>query len=160
MNRDEVKKILKARNEMKNISEQMKEDVSITVENESLINICDKAISSLEENIEKIDTLLLDYCESTVVGTWLLKIKGMTVDIAAGLLVHYDVKDKVYAAQFIRYAGVGSANQGHSSNEIRKMLTRLNENFCKEQNSFYEDYVVENIKNVSKMKMYLKLQRA
>ena len=55
MNRYEVKKILKTRNEMKEICEQMKDDVSIEVETESLINIYDKSISSLEDSIEKID---------------------------------------------------------------------------------------------------------
>ena len=42
MTRYEVKKILKTRNEMKEICEQMKDDVSIEVETESLINIYDK----------------------------------------------------------------------------------------------------------------------
>ena len=136
MTRYEVKKILKTRNEMKEICEQMKDDVSIEVETESLINIYDKSISSLEDSIEKIDILLLAYCEASPVGVWLLKIKGMTLDIAAGLLAYYDVKNKECAAQFIQYAGVGNTSQAHNS-EVRKILDRLNVNFQKDENSYY-----------------------
>ena len=164
MNRYEVKKILKTRNEMQEICEQMKDDVSIAVETESLINIYDKAIFSLEDSIEKIDILLLDYCEASPVGVWLLKIKGMTLEIAAGLLAYYDVKNKECAAQFIQYAGVGNISQAHND-EVRKILDKLNNNFQKNQESFYanlrHDKYKELIENghVDKIKASIKADR-
>ena len=164
MNRYEVKKILKTRKEMQEICEQMKDDVSIAVETESLMNIYDKAISSLEDSIEKIDILLLDYCKASAVGVWLLKIKGMTLEIAAGLLAYYDVKNKECAAQFIQYAGVGNISQAHND-EVRKILDKLNNNFQKNQESFYanlrHDKYKELIENghVDKIKASIKADR-
>lgn len=136
MDRYEVKKILKTRNNIIEICERMKDDMSIAIESDEIISIYDNSISRLEESIEKIDALLLNYCELSPVGIWLLEIKGMTIDIAAGLLAYYDVKDKECAAQFIQYAGVANINQAHN-NEVRKILDRLNDNFLKEPKSFY-----------------------
>lgn len=136
MDRYEIKKILKTRNNMIEMCERIKDDMSIAIESDEIISIYDNAVSGLGESIDKIDAILLNYCESSPVGIWLLKIKGMTIDIAAGLLAYYDVRDKECAAQFIQYAGVSNINQAHND-EVRKILDRLNDNFQKDLKSFY-----------------------
>lgn len=151
MIKEEVKESIRFRNQMLEVCEKMKNYVSIMAEGESIINDYDQAIYSIEKCIERIDVQLLYYCESTTVGRWLMKIEGMTFDIAAGLLAYFDIKDKEYAAQFIQYAGVGNKTQAHN-NEIKKIVDKLSNNLIKEQNGYYANLRYNKYKELLKNK--------
>jgi len=61
---------------------------------------------------------------------WLLRFNGMTTDIAAGLLIYFDIRGKECAAQFIKYAGADSYKHHHNSN-LRILVNKLMDNFKK-----------------------------
>ena len=136
MNRNEVKRILKLRDELLKMCEKLDKDITGNIENEEVIIIYLHCKSEFENIICNINRVLLSYCEEFAVGRWLLQIKGMNEALAAGLLAYYDVKDKECAAQFIQYAGVSNNNNPHNV-DARKILDKIVSNMKKEPQSLY-----------------------
>ena len=86
------------------------EDKRKNVEDSNLVvlNFMGAHFATLERDYRRLLNL---YVSNSEVGRWLLKIKGMTPALAAGLLVYFDVDGKEYATQFISYAGLNSNNR-------------------------------------------------
>lgn len=74
-----------------------------------------KGRKNIDELIYNIDMELNKYVTEREVGTWLLQIKGIDLQLAAGLLAYFDASGKSTAAQFIRYAGVSNMNAPHNN---------------------------------------------
>lgn len=136
MNRDEVKDLLKTREEeLKKYSESQ---IKANNANNSLetINIYKRDCYNKDILINDIDKQLLNYVKESPVGEWLLKIKGITPDLAAGLLAYFDIRNKECATQFIRYSGADNCNKPHN-NDVRYIINKISDNFATEPDSYY-----------------------
>ena len=88
----------------------------------------------LDNMLNDIDIELSKYLNNPV-AEWLLQIKGVTIDIAAGLLAYFNIEGKTRAAQFIKYAGSDNHGDPHS-NSVRKIMERLSDSL-KSQDALY-----------------------
>lgn len=136
MNRKEAKKLLRRRNSLLEIYKKMDDDTNDENDTESTKNIYKNSRNTIGRTIYNIDKQLLKYVKESPVGNWLLQIKGITPDIAAGLLAYFDVRNKDCAAQFIKYSGADNHNNPHNNN-VREIMNKLQENFKTEPDSLY-----------------------
>jgi hypothetical protein len=135
MEKKEIKNLLKRREELIYMHEQFNDSCDES-KPENINNIYLDGRKNASSLIYDIDLQLIKYIENDPVGYWLLHIKGMTVDIAAGLLVYFDIYAKDCAAQFIRFAGVDNKSKPHNKNAY-DLIYRLTERFNKNSSSLY-----------------------
>ena len=146
-NKAEVKKLLKIREGLLGQYVEL-DNESKDKNNSSEINDIYKNTRNIINNYSllNIDMQLLQYVQSFPVGEWLLKIKGITPDLAAGLLAYFNIKNKDCAAQFIKYSGVGNCNNPHNEC-VGKIMKKLKDSFKSEPESLYgrlnEDKFIE-----------------
>lgn len=95
-----------------------------------------KGRKNIDELIYNIDLELHKYVTEREAGIWLLQIKGMDLQLAAGFLAYFDATGKSTAAQFIRYAGVSNMNAPHN-NEASGILDEFMERVLKIPESLY-----------------------
>ena len=136
MNRNEVKNLLKRRDELLKSYTNLDNDFNNENNSEDVNGICKNSRDTIGRIIYNIDRQLLRYVKASPVGEWLIQIKGITPDLAAGLLAYFNIKGKEYAAQFIKYAGVDNYNNPHNNN-VRQIMDRLKDNFKSEPESWY-----------------------
>ena len=127
MTRNEIKKLLRARESLADSYKELILDSEI-ITLEDANNVYEKSRINIGEVINLIDAELLKYVKENPVGIWLLKIKGMNPYIAAGLITYFSVKGKDCAAQFIRYAGSDNINNPHCR-AVRKIIDKFEKNF-------------------------------
>ena len=128
MNKNEVKKLLKRREEMVGLHEKLEND-SDDKNNSDIVNgIYKNQRNSINGTLLDIDKQLYKYVIEDPVGKWLIQIKGITTYLAAGLLAYFNVKNKDCAAQFIKYAGADNYNNPHNNN-VRKLIDGISNNF-------------------------------
>ena len=127
----EAKNLLKRRMELFDNYNKLDENCY----KDSLHDIYIDGRKDVSEILYKIDIKLLEYVNQSVVGKWMMQIKGMTPYIAAGLLSYLDISNKVCAAQFISYAGL-DGKKPHSY--IGKIIHDLKHNFCNESGYYYK----------------------
>lgn len=136
MNKTEVKKLLKRREELAGLHEKLEND-SDDGSNSDIINgIYKNQRNSINGTLLDIDKQLFKYVKEDPVGEWLLQIKGITIYLAAGLLAYFNVKNKDCAAQFIKYAGADNYNNPHNSN-VKQLMDRISTNFRIHPGSLY-----------------------
>jgi len=122
MNREDVKRILKIRELVVETYERALDGIgSDEMDTMNVLNCC---ISKANDSLLDINRTLEGYCNDNRVGNWLLEIRGITPELAAGLLAYFDVRGKECAAQFIRYAGADNHSNPHS-NEARRLLNQI-----------------------------------
>lgn len=138
MNRAEVKKLLRRRDSLLELHEKLCNDSDDQNNSEITNNIYKSSRNSISETIYNIDRQLLEYVKESVVGEWLLQIKGITPDIAAGLLAYFNVKNKDCAAQFIKYSGADNFNNPHNNN-ARQIMNKITDNFKSNPESLYNE---------------------
>lgn len=133
MNREDIKKLIKRRNSLSKVYTDFNNDVN----DGELIDIAANNRNDISNMLKDVDQRLLKFVKQSPVGDWLLQVKGMTPDIAAGLLAYFDITGKECAAQFIKYAGADNYNNPHN-NTVRDILNKLENNFKYEQHSLYD----------------------
>lgn len=136
MNKVEVKNLLKRRNELVIIHSSLDNDSDDENNSKGVNEIYKNTRNFINATLLNIDKQLLEYVKESPVGEWLLQIKGTTPDLAAGILVYFDIKNKNCAAQFIKYAGVDNYNNPHNSN-VKAIIDRFIYNFKLEPESLY-----------------------
>lgn len=146
MNRNEVKQLLRRRDSLLEIYNKLDNDSNNINNSLSTINLSNNNRNSISNIIYNIDKQLLEYVKESRVGEWLLQIKGITPDIAAGLLAYFDITGKDCAAQFIKYAGSDNYNNPHN-NYLRAIMNKISDNFKITSESLYgrlnEDKFIE-----------------
>lgn len=95
-----------------------------------------KGRKNIDELIYNIDLELHKYVTEREAGVWLLQIKGMDLQLAAGFLAYFDAAGKSTAAQFIRYAGVSNMNAPHN-NEASEILDEFMKRILNMPESLY-----------------------
>ena len=145
MNKTEVKKLLKRRDTLLKAYLDLGNDICY-----SDSSIFKSGRNDTAKILYDMDKGLLRFVKESAVGEWLLQIKGMTPDIAAGLIAYLDVRGKDCSAQFIKYCGVDNRNNPHNNN-VSNIMDRLKDNFKSEPNSLYwklnEDKFYNELKN-------------
>lgn len=145
MNKAEVKKLLRRRESLVDLHEKLYQDSKNNISN-GIGNTYKSTRNSINNTILNMDKALLKYDKESPVGIWLLQIKGITPDLAAGLLAYFNVKGKDCAAQFIKYSGTDNYSHPHNAT-VRKMMGRIKDNFKSEPESLYgrlnEDKFIE-----------------
>jgi carbonic anhydrase len=136
MNRIEVKNLLRRRKALLEIHNKLDKDSKDSNNSSPTINIYKSSRNNISNDIYNIDKQLLKYANESPVGVWLLQIKGMTPDIAAGLLAYFDINGKDCAAQFIKYSGVDNRNNPHN-NDLYELMDDLKYKFKSEPDSLY-----------------------
>lgn len=136
MNKCEVKKMLRRRDSLLELYINLDNDSNDDNISISTIDIYKNGCDSISKIMTDIDNQLLKYAKGSSVGEWLLQIKGITPDIAAGLLAYFDITDKECAAQFIKFSGADNINSPHNNN-VRLLMDKLTENFKAEPDSLY-----------------------
>lgn len=136
MNKTEVKNLLKRRYSLLDLHCKFDGDINDKNNSKSVINIYKNSRNSINMSLLDIDLQLLDYVKESNVGQWLLQIKGMKPDLAAGLLAYFNVKNKERSAQFIKYAGVDNYNNPHNST-VESIMDMIKDNFKSESGSLY-----------------------
>ena len=131
MNEKDIKNLLVSRNSLVELQEKFNK--YYTCSGNPLYK---QFIQGVRDLITKLDEELLEYVNKYATGSWLMLIRGMTVDIAAGILIYFDIKGKECAAQFIKYAGADNNKFQHNSN-LRILLNNLMENFKNTPESLY-----------------------
>lgn len=153
VNKHEVKQLLKRRDELLEVHYKL-ENGSDDKNNSSTNSIYKHSRNTINNTLLNIDKWLLGYVEDDPVGRWLLQIKGITPDLAAGLLAYFNIKDKECAAQFIKYSGSDNRNNPHNNN-VRSIMDKIRDNFKSEPESWYgrlnEDKFIELLNNGSNM---------
>ena len=100
--------------------------------------------------LQKMDRKLLQYVKKSTVGKWLLQIKGITVDMAAALITHFDVTGKECAAQFLNFAGLNDFNEDHDK-EMSLLMRKIRNSFRDTKDGYYinisKEKYTEHIKN-------------
>lgn len=127
MTKNEIKNLLRRRESLMDLYKELIRDSEINTL-EDADNVYKSSRDNIGLTINIIDEELLKYVQENPVGKWLLQIKGITTDIAAGLLAYFSVKGKECAAQFISYAGSDNINNPHS-NSVRKIIDKFENNF-------------------------------
>lgn len=97
-----------------------------------------KGRKNIDELIYNIDLELHKYITEREAGIWLLQIKGMDLQLAAGFLAYFDAVGKSTAAQFIKYAGVNNMSAPHN-NEAADILDEFMKRILSIQDSLYFD---------------------
>lgn len=96
--------------------------------------------NSIDELLYKIDTELDDFINHYFypVGKWLMQIKGVTIEIAAGILAYFSIDEVNCAAQFISFIGLDNHNKPHNRN-AREFINMAVNNFItlKEESYYY-----------------------
>ena len=138
MNKNEIKKLIKRRHQLANVFKDFNSDLKEDSTTETLEAIAKNSRNDLGDVLRSIDEQLLVFVKTDPVGVWLLKIKGVTPDIAAGLLSYFNITNKECAAQFISYAGADNYNNPHN-NTVRDLLNKLECNFKYEKDSLYNN---------------------
>jgi hypothetical protein len=139
MTKNEVKKLVKRRQQLVSVFKDFNSDLKEGEATETLEDIAKNTRNDLGDIVRTIDEQLLTFVKEDPVGVWLLQIKGVTPDIAAGLLAYFDITGKECAAQFIKYAGADNYNNAHN-NSVREILNRLENNFKFEKDSMYDKF--------------------
>lgn len=134
MNRKEIKNLLNRRKSLLDI--YVKLEIDSNNDSATTSAIYKNSRNNISDTIREIDMHLLEQVKSSVVGEWLLKINGMTPDIAAGLLAYFNIKGKDCAAQFIKYSGSDNYNNPHNSN-LREIMENAKNNFKSNPKSLY-----------------------
>jgi len=141
MNKEIVKNILKRRSEVVNIYGKMCED------NTNIFRYPKKLTVLI---LADFDKKLANEVYGEQVGVWLCQIKGITVDIAAGILAYFDVTGKDRAAQFISYAGIDNPSKPHNKNAEEVIMQAVSafescgsSLYGRIMEQKYEDYVEE-----------------
>lgn len=124
MDKKEIKDLLKKRNLLVDLYEKFDTDCSSKNISEITADIYKNSRDNIGHSICSIDKQLSEYCYESAVGRWLLKIKGIGPDIAAGLLAYFDITGKQYAAQFIKYAGADNCSCPHNNN-VRDLIEQI-----------------------------------
>jgi hypothetical protein len=132
MEKSEIKNLLSRRGELAYIHDQFDKSCIQDTSN----NIYTGSKDSITSIIYNIDIELMKYIKSDPVGNWIYKIKGMTPDIAAGLLVYFNAEGKDCAAQFIRYCGIDNRSLAHNEN-ARAIVNKAVDNFINCEDSMY-----------------------
>lgn len=132
MNKAEIRNLLNRREELCNVYQKLENDADSYNDMKLMFN---STCNNIYDTIVEIDSKLKTYVLLTPVGEWLLQIKGITPELAAGLLVHFDVKGKECAAQFIKYAGTDNYNNPHN-NKIRAIMDKVTDSL-KANNGLY-----------------------
>jgi hypothetical protein len=135
MNKAEVKKMIKERSMLLNTCEKLSNNAD---DKNSIIasDLYTNSRNSIDIIIKNIDKELLEYAEESPVGIWLMEINGMAPHIAAALLAYFNIKDKQYAAQFIKYSGVGDSSVPHN-NDVKNVINELSSKFKSDHESLY-----------------------
>lgn len=136
MNKTEVKRLLKRRAAFLELHSKLKSDSTDENNSATTNSIYKDSRNNISNTIYNIDKQLLSYCKESPVGEWLLQIRGITPDTAAGLLVYFNIKNKNCAAQFIKYSGTDNYNNQHN-NSVRIIMDKLSYNFKSESESLY-----------------------
>lgn len=136
MNRSEVKNLLKRRDSMLELYNKLCDDSDNVNNTLELNNIYKNSRNTISATIHDIDKQLLKYVKESPVGEWLLQIKGMTPDVAAGLLAYFNIKNKDCAAQFIKYSGSDNCSSSHNTT-VRAIMDKLKNNFKSQPDSLY-----------------------
>lgn len=134
--RNDVKKLLRRRDALLDLHQKFGKD-SDDMNSSYIVNgIYKNARNTINGTLFNIDKQLLEYVKESAIGGWLLQIKGITPDIAAGLLAYFNIKNKDCAAQFIRYSGSDNYNNPHND-YVRKIMNKIQDNFKSEPESLY-----------------------
>ena len=136
MNRSEVKKLLRRRDSLLDLHGKLEDDSNDQNNSNTTNGIYKNTRNTINNTLLNIDTQLLRYVKESPVGEWLLQIKGVTPDLAAGLIAYFNIKNKDCAAQFIKYSGADNYNNPHNNN-VRKIMDRLKDNFKSDPESWY-----------------------
>ena len=136
MDKNEVKTLLKRRDSLLGLCKDLSIDSNDESNTVTVNGIYRNTHIAMSKAVSDIDKQLLRYCKDSPVGGWLLQIKGITPDIAAGLLAYFDIRNKTCAAQFIRYSGVDNFKDPHNNN-VRQLMERLKNNFKSNPESLY-----------------------
>jgi len=148
MRKTEVKKLLKRRDELLHTHEELNYSC-YDVDNTTLVDsIYKNSRNEISNILHNIDIELLNYVKEFVVGRWLLQIKGITPDLAAGLLAYFDVKDKDCAAQFIRFAGIDDSTKPYNNN-IGKIMSDVKNNLIR-QDGLYKKLALNKFIDLTK----------
>lgn len=146
MNKTEVKNLLRRRDALLDLHEKLDNDSNDQNNSNNTNGIYKNTRNTISNTLLNIDKQLLKYVKESPVGRWLLQIKGMTPDLAAGLLAYFNIRNKDCAAQFIKYSGADNYTSPHNNN-VRKIMDRLKDNFKSEPESWYgrlnEDKFIE-----------------
>lgn len=146
MNRNEIKQLIRRRDSLLDLYNKLDDDSNNVVNSSCTIDLSNNSRNSISNIIYNIDKQLLEYCKASHVGKWLLCIKGITPDTAAGLLAYFDVTGKDCSAQFIKYAGCDNCNNPHNNN-LRAIMNKISDNFKSTSESLYgrlnEDKFIE-----------------
>ena len=121
MNKAEIRNLLNRREELCNLYEKLENDSASYNDMKLMFN---STCNNIYDTIVEIDSKLKAYVLSNPVGEWLLQIKGITPELAAGLMVQFNIKGKECAAQFIKYAGTDNYNNPHN-NKIRAIMDKV-----------------------------------
>lgn len=136
MNKAEVKKLLRRREELLDLHGKLEDDSNDKNNSNNVNGIYKNTRNTINNTLLNIDKQLLRYTKESPVGEWLLQIKGVTPDLAAGLLAYFNVRNKNCAAQFIKYSGIDNRSNPHNNN-VRKIMDRLKDNFKSDPESWY-----------------------
>lgn len=122
----EIKKLLKRRVRLSELLSDLNSNT----------NTDDYDVYHLKGMMISIDNILSDYVNKCPEGKWLMQIKGMTIEYAAGLLAYFDIRGKTRAIQFIKFSG--SDNHGDAyNNNIKQIMDKLSKSFRQEPDSLY-----------------------
>ena len=133
MNRTEAKNLLKRREELYELLQKIENDNSNNLFPVWLYNI---SRTNTTNTIINIDKRLSMFVKDSPVGEWLTRIHGITPSLAAGIMAYFNIKDKVCAAQFIKYAGTSSCKNPHS-NTVKKLMDQIIYRFKSDPDSLY-----------------------
>ena len=125
-----VKKILKRRKEL------VESRVAFSKQSEEAIS---KIYRNIDIIIYDIDIELDKFVNNSNIGKWLLQIKGMSVDIVAGILAYFSVDEIDCAAQFISFVGLYDNNKPHNKT-AREFINMAVSNFIslKDESYYYK----------------------
>ena len=138
MRKTEVKKLLKRRDELLHTHEQLNDSCGDVDNTELIDGIYKNTRNEISDILFNIDIELLEYAKESNVGQWLLKIKGITPHLAAGLLAYFDVKGKECAAQFIRFAGIDDSSKPYNDN-VGKIMCDIKNNLTNQEDGLYKE---------------------
>ena len=136
LDKTEMKDLLKRRESLLKEYKKLVDGYQNENNSEELNNIFRESANDVNYIICKIDDKLFKWVKKSHVGNWLLEIKGVTPDLAAGLLAHFNIKNKDCAAQFISYSGADSYTSHHNT-DVKNIMNRLTSNFITNPGSLY-----------------------
>lgn len=136
MNCKDAKNLLKLRDSIVVIKQKLESDTLGKYMEQDLFYLYQMGLFNINKLINEIDEKCLAWCEESSVGEWLLRINGITPDLALGLLAYFNVKGKECASQFIKYAGADNTSNPHNS-VVAEIIEKIKINFKSHPNSLY-----------------------